>query len=109
MPIEIAGVEFLSVLEVAQEIGVTPQTVRSYIHEGRLKADPVGRSFVIRSSEVTRFRVEGLSDSRAPAAKPPGRGGGARGVDSLLGGGSHHVKRTSKKPTARKGKKGPHG
>lgn len=71
MPIEIAGIEHLSVLETATEIGVTPQAVRTYIHEGKLKAEPVGGSFVIRTSELARFRIEGLNDSRAPVAKPP--------------------------------------
>jgi excisionase family DNA binding protein len=55
--------ELLTVREVAQELRVSPMTVRRHITAGRLSAVRVGRSIRIRRDAVERF-----TEPVAPAA-----------------------------------------
>jgi excisionase family DNA binding protein len=57
--IEIEGVKFYTVLEVARKLHITPQSVRQYIKENRIKATKVGGAFLISSKELMRFLGEG--------------------------------------------------
>jgi len=55
MPKEIAGETFYNVVELAQELDVTPQTVRAYIKQGRLKGTRIGRPILVKEKEVKKF------------------------------------------------------
>lgn len=57
----------LSVIEAAEKLGVSRIRVNQFISEGRLPAQKVGRSFIIRESdlELVRDRTTG----RPPKAK----------------------------------------
>ena len=43
----IEGIQFLTVLEVAQRLDVTPTTIRSYIKQGKLTGKRIGRNILI--------------------------------------------------------------
>lgn len=45
----------LSVREVADALGVHPETIRRLIHDGRLDAIRVGRVLRVRRPELERF------------------------------------------------------
>lgn len=55
MAIEIEGVKFYKIPEVAEALNVTPQTIRAYIKQGRLKAQRIGRPFLIREEDIKEF------------------------------------------------------
>jgi len=55
MAIEIEGIRFYNVLEVAQALNVTPQTVRAYIKKGRLKGQRIGRPILITEKNLKEF------------------------------------------------------
>jgi len=55
MPTEIKGARFYTVLETADELGITTQTVRKYIKEERLKAIRVGRPLYITEESLKNF------------------------------------------------------
>ena len=40
--------------EVAQRLGITPNTVRIYLREGRIKALKVGRLWRVRESDLQK-------------------------------------------------------
>lgn len=46
----------LTTIQAAERIGVTPRRVRALIASGRLKAEKVGRDYVIDEDEVKSFR-----------------------------------------------------
>jgi excisionase family DNA binding protein len=66
--IEVEGVKFYSVLDVAKMIKATPQTVRKYIKQGRIRGQRVGRPFLISEGNLFKF-LEGI-DGYAPATTP---------------------------------------
>lgn len=47
--------QFCRVDEVAQLVGVTEQTIRNWIREGKIKAQRFGRPHLIPISEVARL------------------------------------------------------
>jgi excisionase family DNA binding protein len=47
--------EWLTVEQIAQELGVHPETIREYIREGLLKAVQLKRSYRIRRSDYEDF------------------------------------------------------
>lgn len=48
--------DYLSTAEVAEELGISPVTVRSWIHQGRFQGvKKVGKYFYIPKSELTRI------------------------------------------------------
>ncbi len=47
--------EFTSVSEAARIVGVTPQTITKGVRSGEIKAEKVGRSWVIRRDEVESY------------------------------------------------------
>ncbi len=49
------GGSLYSVREVADQLGVHPETVRRLIHDGRLDAVRIGRVLRIHASELERF------------------------------------------------------
>jgi len=45
----------LPIEEVSRLLGCTPKTVRSWIHQGRLKATKPGRGYLVEEREVRAF------------------------------------------------------
>jgi excisionase family DNA binding protein len=45
----------MSVLEVAEQLGFSDQTIHNWIHEKRLPATKIGRRYRIRRSDVERL------------------------------------------------------
>jgi excisionase family DNA binding protein len=56
--IRIANINFLTVQETAKALGVTPQTVRTYIKQGRLKANRIGRPLLIMEESLKDFVLD---------------------------------------------------
>ncbi len=57
-PAEAAAERFLTVEEAAKSLGRTIVTVYKYIHQGRLPAQRVGRSYRIRMEDLQALRKE---------------------------------------------------
>jgi excisionase family DNA binding protein len=55
MSIKIAGQNVYTVQEVAEALKITPQTVRAYIKQGRLKGQRVGRPLLISEDSLKKF------------------------------------------------------
>ncbi len=55
MPVVIENIKFYRIPEVADALGVTPQTVRQYIKTGRLKAKRIGRPLLITENNIKEF------------------------------------------------------
>lgn len=55
MPTEIEGIKFYRVPEVAEALGVTPQTIRAYIKQGRLKAKRIGKPIFVTERNIREF------------------------------------------------------
>ena len=59
---EIQGITFYTVIEIAQLLDITPQTVRAYIKEGRLKGKRIGRPILITQESLSAFLEPSFSD-----------------------------------------------
>lgn len=55
MATEIEGIKFYTILETAQVLQVTPQTIRSYIKQGRLRGQRIGRPILITDKNLKEF------------------------------------------------------
>ncbi|MCZ8162912.1 MAG: helix-turn-helix domain-containing protein [Microcystis sp. LE19-196.1B] len=55
MPTVIEGIKFYTVPETAEALRVTPQTIRSYIKEGKLKSQRIGRPILITENNLREF------------------------------------------------------
>ena len=55
MPIEIQGVRFYNVPETAKALRVTPQTIRAYIKQGKIKSQRIGRPILITENSLREF------------------------------------------------------
>ena len=51
----IQNTKFYTVLEVAKELNITPLTVRTYIRQGRLKGQKIGRPYLISENSLQEF------------------------------------------------------
>ena len=60
MSTTIEGIKFYTIPEVAEALDVTPQTVRSYVKQGRMTAQRIGKSFYITERNLREFT--GLPD-----------------------------------------------
>jgi excisionase family DNA binding protein len=58
----------------ARLLSISPWTVRSYIHDGKLKAVRIGRRVLIEETELERFVEEGKAGRcmTAPVGLPGG-------------------------------------
>jgi excisionase family DNA binding protein len=51
----IEGIKFYTIPETAKALQVTPQTIRNYIKQGRLKGKRVGRPILITENNLAEF------------------------------------------------------
>lgn len=57
----IAGEKVYTVQEVAEILGLTPQSVRAYIRKGRLKAVKLGAAYIIAEENIKDF-IRGVAN-----------------------------------------------
>jgi excisionase family DNA binding protein len=57
---EIEGIKLFTVTETAETLGITPQTVRAYIKQGKLKGQRVGRPILITENSIKQFLNGGV-------------------------------------------------
>lgn len=55
MATEIEGIKFYTIPEAAEVLNVTPQTVRAYIKQGKLKGKRIGRPILITENNLKEF------------------------------------------------------
>ena len=55
MPTTIEGIKFYTVMETAEALQVTAQTVRAYIKGGKLQSQRIGRPILITESNLKKF------------------------------------------------------
>ena len=55
MPAEIMGMTFYNLREVAQELGVSYLTAKTYHSKGRINGQRIGRSILVSETELRRF------------------------------------------------------
>lgn len=58
MPTTIEGIKFYKIPEVAEALKVTPQTVRTWIKNGKIKSQRIGRPIYITESNLKEFLKE---------------------------------------------------
>jgi excisionase family DNA binding protein len=51
----IEGIKFYTIQEAAEDLGVTAQTVRAYLKQGRLKGKRIGRPILITENSIKEF------------------------------------------------------
>lgn len=51
----IEGIKFYTIPETAQALRVTPQTIRAWIKQGRLKSQRIGRPILITENNLREF------------------------------------------------------
>jgi excisionase family DNA binding protein len=51
----IEGIKFYTIPETAQALRVTPQTIRAWIRQGRLKSQRIGRPILITEKNLREF------------------------------------------------------
>jgi len=51
----IEGIKFYTIPEAAKALNVTPQTVRAYIKQGKLKGQRIGRPILITENNLKEF------------------------------------------------------
>lgn len=51
----IEGIKFYTIPETAEALNVTPQTVRAYIKQGKLKGQRIGRPILITENNLKEF------------------------------------------------------
>ena len=55
MATEIEGIKFYTIPETAEALNVTPQTVRAYTKQGKLKGQRIGRPILITENNLKEF------------------------------------------------------
>lgn len=55
MATEIQGIKFYTIQETAKALQVTPQTIRAYIKQGRIKSQRIGRPILIKEDNLREF------------------------------------------------------
>ena len=51
----IEGIKFYTIPETAQALRVTPQTIRAYIKQGKIKSQRIGRPILITENNLKEF------------------------------------------------------
>ena len=60
MPTIIEGIKFYTIPETAEALNVTPQTIRTYIKQGKIKSQRIGRPILITENNLKEFLKESL-------------------------------------------------
>jgi excisionase family DNA binding protein len=60
MPTVIEGIKFYTIPEVAEALRVTPQTVRAWIKQGKLKAQRIGKPIYVTETNIKEFLAPSL-------------------------------------------------
>ena len=55
----IEGMKFYTIPETAQALRVTPQTIRAWIKQGKLKGQRIGRPILITENNLKEFLNNG--------------------------------------------------
>ena len=55
MSTTIEGIKFYTIPETAKALRVTPQTVRAYIKQGKLRSQRIGRPILITENNLKEF------------------------------------------------------
>jgi len=55
MPTVIEGIKFYTIPETAKALHVTPQTIRAYIKQSKIKSQRIGRPIRITESNIKQF------------------------------------------------------
>jgi excisionase family DNA binding protein len=55
MPTTIEGIKFYTILEAAAALQVTPQTIRAWIKQGKIKSQRIGKPILITESNLKEF------------------------------------------------------
>ena len=58
MPTLIEGIKFYTIQETAAALRVTPQTIRAWIKQGKLKGQRIGRPILITENNLKEFLQE---------------------------------------------------
>jgi excisionase family DNA binding protein len=51
----IEGIKFYTIPETAQALRVTPQTIRAWIKQGKIKSQRIGRPILITENNLLEF------------------------------------------------------
>lgn len=51
----IEGIKFYTIPETARALRVTPQTIRAYIKQGKIKSQRIGRPILITENNLKEF------------------------------------------------------
>ncbi len=62
---EIEGIKLFTVTETADTLGITPQTVRAYIKQGKLKGQRIGRPILITENSIKQFLNGGVEPQQS--------------------------------------------
>ena len=55
MPTLIEGIRFYTIPDTAKALQVTPQTIRAWIKQGRIKSQRIGRPILITENNLKEF------------------------------------------------------
>lgn len=55
MPTVIENIKFYTLAETAEALKVTPQTIRAWIKQGRIKSQRIGRPILITEKNLMEF------------------------------------------------------
>jgi excisionase family DNA binding protein len=55
MPTEIEGIKFYTIPETAKALSVTSQTIRTWIKQGKIKSQRIGRPILITENNLREF------------------------------------------------------
>ena len=53
--VEIRKIKYYGIREVAERLDVTPQTVRTYIQKGKLKAKVLSNALLVSKKELDKY------------------------------------------------------
>ena len=55
MPTLIEGIRFYTIPDIAKALQVTPQTIRAWIKQGKIKSQRIGRPILITENNLKEF------------------------------------------------------
>lgn len=61
MPNELGGIKLFMVQDLSRLLSLTPQTVRKYLKDGKIKAKKVGIRYMVTEENLKNF-LNGITD-----------------------------------------------